>query len=91
MALYRPKNVPLNWYQYDVSFSIELIRSYIEGVESLAAESIKRYEEEKVEIILEEVPEEDYVRAIERYRGLDDESWDLDGVFKVKLLYWMDT
>ncbi|MEW8442023.1 MAG: hypothetical protein AB2689_28080 [Candidatus Thiodiazotropha taylori] len=81
MGLKLPQSVPLNWYQYDVSFSIELMKGYIESVEKQVDESISRYKEEKEEVVLEEIQEEGYVRAVEYFRGLDDETWDLDGIF----------
>ncbi len=81
MGLYTPRKVVLNWYQYDVSFSIELIESFVEGIENQAEESIARYEQQKETIVLEEVPEDNYARVVEVHQGLDNESWDLRGIF----------
>jgi len=82
MPLYVPKKVVLNWYQYDISFSFQLIKSFIDGIEEQADESVTRYENEKETLVLEEIPEENYARVVEVHQGLDDETWDLDGVFK---------
>lgn len=82
MALYSPKKNVFNWYRYDFSFSIELIESFIEGVEKQAEESIERYEAQKETLIVEDVPEENFVRTIESHQGLDNETWDLQGIFR---------
>jgi len=66
MALYTPKRVVLNWYQYDASFSIELMISFVDGIETQAAESIANYKNAK---------------QSDGHRGLAAESWDLDGIF----------
>jgi len=81
MPLYTPRRVVLNWYQYDVNFSIGLIESFIGGIEVQAEESITRYERQKQTLIIEEVPEENYARVVETHQGLDDETWDLKGIF----------
>ena len=83
MGLYLPKKIPLNWYRYDVSFSIELIRSYAEAVEDQARQSISNYETKRQSMIVEAVPEEGYEREITNHLGLDDETWDLDEIFRV--------
>ena len=81
MALYTPRKVVLNWYKYDVSFSIELIESFIKGIERQAEDSIHRYEQQKETVVLDEAAEENYARVIEVHQGLDDESWNLRGIF----------
>lgn len=68
MARFTPKNVVVNWYQYDVSFSIELMISFVQGVERQAAESVLNYRNLK--------------SSEERHRGLDRSSWDLEGIFE---------
>jgi hypothetical protein len=68
MALYTPRKVVLNWYRYDVSFSIELISSFVQGVERQAAESILNYRKTK--------------RSEDAHRGLDKSSWDLEEIFE---------
>jgi len=67
MALYTPKKIALNWYQYDVSFSIELMTSFVRGVEKQAAESIQDYMTKRSE---------------GGHRGLDKSSWDLKEIFE---------
>jgi len=74
----------LSWYRYDVSFSAELIDSFVEGIEKQAAESIVRYQEGKQREVVEDVMgenEEKYVRLVETHQGLDDETWDLATIF----------
>ncbi len=75
--------VVLNWYQYDVSFSIELIESFIEGIEIQADESIIRYEKKKETLVFDEVPEENSARVVETYQGLNSETWKLKNIFCV--------
>lgn len=64
MPLYTPKKVVLNWHQYDVVFSIELIKSFVRGVEQQAANSIRDYRNSK---------------SSREHSGLNDDSWGLAG------------
>jgi hypothetical protein len=68
MALYTPRKVVLNWYQYDVSFSLELINTFAQGIERQAAESILEYRNAK--------------RSEEGHRGLEEDSWNLKEIFE---------
>lgn len=77
-----PKKVPSNWYRYDVSSSMELIRSYAKGVEDQAKQTISNYETKRESVVVESVPEAGYEREITHYRGLDDETWDLEEIFR---------
>jgi hypothetical protein len=67
MPIYTPKKVVLNWYQYDVGFSIELIKSFVQGVERQAADSVVDYRNNK---------------KCGAHMGLGEESWDLQEVFE---------
>lgn len=66
MALYTPKRVVLNWYQYEASLSIELMVSFVKTIEKQAVASIQAYKKS---------------RSVAGHGGLDYESWDLDGIF----------
>jgi hypothetical protein len=68
MTLYNPKNIAINWYQYDVSFSLELLETFAKGVEQQAADSILKYRSS--------VPTE------AGQRGLDPQTWDLTIIFE---------
>jgi hypothetical protein len=76
-----PRKNTLNWYKYDISFSIELMESYTSLIESQAEELYKNFEKFKNCEILEEVPEENYARIVVTHQGLNDETWDLNGIF----------
>ena len=67
MALYTPKKVVLNWYQYEASLSIDLMVTFASAIERQATESIADYRKS---------------RSAAGHGGLDDESWDLDGIFE---------
>jgi hypothetical protein len=67
MALYTPKKVVLNWYQYDASFSIELMMSFVDGIEKQAAESIANYKAIQ--------------HTAAEHQGLERDSWDLGNIF----------
>ncbi len=67
MALFTPKKVVLNWYRYDVSFSIELITSFVQGIEKQAAESVAAFRASK---------------HSDGHQGLDEDSWDLKEIFE---------
>jgi hypothetical protein len=81
MALYTPKKVVLNWFKYNVSFSIKLIESFVEGIEKQAENSTNRYREQKKTYVVEENPKENYARVVEAHQGLDDETWDIESIF----------
>jgi hypothetical protein len=74
----RLKRVVLNWYPHDVSFSAELIASFVDGIERQAAESIDNYQRRKTIEVVENHPQEN-ARSV--HEGLDSESWDLPTVF----------
>jgi hypothetical protein len=67
MALYTPKKVVLNWYQYDATFSVDLVTSFVSGIEKQAAESVASYK--------------DIQNTADGHKGLDRESWDLENIF----------
>ena len=67
MALYTPKKVVLNWYQYDASFSVELMTSFVGSIEKQAAESVANYKAIQ--------------HTADGHQGLDRESWDLENIF----------
>ena len=80
--LYTPKKVPLNWYRYDSRFSLELLKEYIGDVEQQVNATIESFRKEKETRVLEDVSAEGFSRAVEMYRGLDDETWDLKEIFE---------
>jgi hypothetical protein len=67
MALYTPKKVVLNWYQYDASFSVDLMTSFVGGIEKQAGESVVNYKAIQ--------------HSAKEHQGLDRESWDLENIF----------
>jgi hypothetical protein len=68
MAFYTPKKVVLNWYQYDASFSVDLMIGFVDGVEKQATESIANYKATQ--------------HTADGHQGLDRESWDLENIFE---------
>jgi hypothetical protein len=80
MALYLPKKVTLNWCKYDVSFSIELVQCFVEGIEKQAEESVSNFEK-KMQIELVEDTANEYQSVAVRHQGLNDETWDLSTIF----------
>tara|TARA_R110001583_G_scaffold175527_1_gene330107 strand:- start:10118 stop:10471 length:354 start_codon:yes stop_codon:yes gene_type:complete len=82
MAIKVPQRCVLNWYDHDVSRSLEIIESFVDGVEVQVDESIARYEKEKESVVLDETVEECYQQEIDIHQGLNDQAWDLDSIFK---------
>jgi hypothetical protein len=80
MPLYTPRKVVLNWYRYDVSESIALVESFVVGVEEQAEKLLVQYYEQKQTHIYENT-EEGSARIVEVHQGLNDETWDLEGIF----------
>src|SRR5436305_175799 len=71
-----------NWHQNELSISAELIDSFVKSVENQAAESIVRCEREKkshIEVLGED---EMFVRVVETHEGLENETWDLETIFR---------
>ena len=78
---YIPREVPPNWYRYDLKFSIELLEVFVKNSESQIDLSIEEYSKKKETLILDEIPEMNTSRIVDVHNGLDSESWDLDGIF----------
>jgi len=74
--IFSPRNVPLNLYRHDAILSIELMESFVSGVESQAAEAVVKFLKEK-----QLVPNTDGISAMTVHQSLDDESWDLETIF----------
>ena len=74
----------LSWYRHDVSFSAELIDSFVRSVEKQVADSIVRYEEEKQTQLVHYDAGEDgvYAAPVETHEGLESETWNLETIFK---------
>lgn len=83
MPLYTPKKVPLNWYRFDVKFSIELLVAYANNVEAQVNRSIKEFREGQHQNGGQEVTDEGSCVLSAEYRGLDNASWDLDTIFEI--------
>lgn len=81
MGLDFPKNVVLNWFKYDLSFSLNLLSSYVQSLEEQIVATAQKYKSDVESHVVEEYPEEGYARIVEIYKGLDSETWDLDGIF----------
>lgn len=60
------------WYETDVSGTLELMESFVKGVERQAAESALEYEQHK-ETAVEEYDEGSCL--VERFQGLDNQTW----------------
>lgn len=67
MALYMPKKNLRNWYQYEASFSIELMVGFVSTLEKQANESIAHFMNAQIFM---------------GHEGLDHETWDLDSIFR---------
>jgi hypothetical protein len=72
---------PLYWYRYDVSGSIELLRTYVSDIEKQVDAGIKKFEQEATEVEMEAMSEDDSPRVVTLHQGLDDVTWDLRAVF----------
>lgn len=81
MTLYVPREVPLNWYRFDIRFSIELLDVFVKNIESQIKLSIKEYIDKKATIVLDVQPEINSARVVDVHNGLDSDFWDLDGIF----------
>ena len=72
----------INWYENEAILSVEILKSYIKSIEDQIETSVGNFAKNKKIITLEEYPNEYYARIITLYNGLDDETFDLEKVFK---------
>lgn len=81
--MFKPNNHPLNWYQYEVSGSIELLTAYVADIERQIAVGIADYEASAKQVVIDEEngPEGAYI--VEIYKDLDDRGWHLPEIFGV--------
>lgn len=80
--LFRPFKHPLNWYQYDVRGSLELLDSYVSDIESQVANGIANFEANVEIIVVEGTHSAEPPRLIKVHQSLDDHTWDLEDVFR---------
>lgn len=82
MGFYAPKKIPLNWYQYEMKFSLELLNAFVLNIESQVKISIKEYQNKKETIIIDDTPEEiGSNQVFDLHNGLDSQTWHLDSIF----------
>lgn len=71
------------WHKDELALSAALIVTFVDTVESQAAESMAQYRKGKQTKIVEyEDGENSFTAAIEEYRGLNSELWDLESLFE---------
>jgi len=81
MTVCLPGRVPINWYRYDVKFSLELLNVFTRNVESQIELSIQEFINRKETLSLDEQPEFNYSRIVDIHLGLDSETFDLENIF----------
>ena len=78
MPISIPKKSVLNWYEYDMEVTLQLICGFVKTIESQADESYPKYQSEVDTVGDDTCP----YTSVEIYNGLDSASWDLDSIFK---------
>lgn len=81
--LYRPNDHPLNWYQHEMSGSVELLDAYVTDIERQVAKGIADYKANAKQIVVDEHLGDEAVRIVEVHNGLDDGTWHLPEIFEV--------
>lgn len=81
--LYRPNNHPLNWYQYEMSSSVELLDAYVTDIERQVAKCIADYTTNVKHVVVDEHLGDEAVRIVRVHNGLDDETWHLPEIFEI--------
>lgn len=81
--MFTPYNHPLNWYQYEVLSSVELLTAYVADIERQVAAGIADYEANAEKVVIDEEHGQDAVRIVEVYKDLDNEGWHLPEIFVV--------
>jgi hypothetical protein len=74
-------DIVLNWYKSDAKFNIEILRTYINMNEELIEHFINNYFENKENNTIEIEYDEYNSQMVTYFIGLDDETYDLDGIF----------
>ncbi len=81
MAIYAPKQVPANWFKYEVSFSLQLLDSFIETTESQIDLSIFEFSNKIGTEQIGDLASLEESNIVEIHKGLDDSTYDLKGIF----------
>ncbi len=79
-----PFNNPNDWYEHHAYISTDLLKGYIKDVEFQINSSIENFEKNKEDIVLSEHPEYGYAEILTFHHGIENQTWDLDAIFKEK-------
>ncbi len=71
-----------NWHRDHILFEIPILKAFILGVEANVAESIKSFERNVKTVATIEIPSEGISQPVRGLSGLNDTTYDLDGIFK---------
>jgi hypothetical protein len=77
-----PINHPLNWFPYDVAGSLELLNTYVSDIERQVEKGVLDFEKNAQESVVEGTYPEEPPRVITTHLGLNDETWDLQTIFR---------
>lgn len=80
--LFRPLDHPLNWYEYDVRGSIELLECYVTDIEAQVEKGMANFEAQVEEVVIEGNHPDEPPRFVNVHQGLDDGTWDLQAIFR---------
>jgi hypothetical protein len=71
------------WHKNELALAAELIDSFVNGVESQAAESIEQYRKgRETRTVVYEFDDQIYGERVEEFRGLNSESWNMGLLFE---------
>lgn len=75
-------NKPIYWYKNRADSEIQFLLMFVDDIEAQCKDALKKYTDGLETVVLEEDEATNTYDAYSHYRGLDSQSWDLDGIFK---------
>lgn len=81
-VLFHPNAHPLNWYQYEIAGTVELLAAYVNDIEAQVAKGISDFKANAEQVVVEPEHQEDSGRVVTVHKGLDDGTWHLESVFE---------
>jgi len=78
----KPLAAPLLWYPVELSFSLELLKTYVAEIEAQVERGIAEYQSGEAITVHYIDEDEDWSYAVAEHKGIHSGLWNLDSVFK---------
>ncbi|MBB4081119.1 hypothetical protein GGR28_003766 [Lewinella aquimaris] len=78
---YVPREVPTNWYRYDLAYSIQLLEIFISNSEEQIKSSIQEYMNTKRQSKIDKLDQAINIEDEVRHKELSNKHWELESLF----------